>query len=194
MANANKPFGLRPVKNLLGSPNNFQLTKFYVPGTDNTAIYIGDTVKLAGTEGSLYAGDAPVPTVTKAATSDAVVGVVVGVQPLPTDLSLNYRKAATGMYVFVVTDPNTVYMIQGNADVYDPADVGYNMTLTVSTGSAATGVSNAVADQSTAALTSTLALSVLGTVPSIDNDLTGGYPLLLVRLNNHQYINAATGL
>lgn len=194
MANANKPFGLRPVKSLSGAPVNHQLTKFYVPATDSTAIYIGDPVKLAGTEGKLYADDAPVPTVTKSAAGDVVVGVVVGVIPVPTDLSINYRKASTGMYVLVTTDPQTVYEIQGDSDTYDAADIGLNMTLTVSTGSTSTGVSNAVADQSTAAVTSTLDLAVLGSAPAIDNDLTGGYPRLLVRLNKHQYNNLATGL
>jgi hypothetical protein len=194
MANANKPFGLRPVKSLNGAPVNMQIEKFYVPATDSTAFYVGDTVKLAGTEGSLYAGDPPLPTVTKAATGDAVVGVCVGIEPLYSDLTTRYRKASTGMYVFVVTDPNTVFEIQGDSDTYAAADVGLNMSITVSTGSATTGVSNAVADQSTAAATSTLALQVLGTVPAPDNDLTGGYPRLLVKLNNHQYSNATTGL
>lgn len=194
MANANKPHGLRPVSSLNGSPNNFQIRKFYVPATDSTAFYIGDTVKLAGTEGSLYVNDAPVPTVAKAATGDAVVGVCIGVQPLPESLEINFRKASTGMYVFVSTAPDTVYEIQGDVDTYDAADVGLNMSITVSDGSATTGVSNAVADQSTAAVTTTLALALLGTVQSIDNDLSGGYPRLLVRLNNHQYSNATTGL
>ena len=194
MANDNKPFGLRPVKSLAGGPVNLQVSRFYVPSSDSTAFYIGDLVKLAGTEGSLDAGDTPRPTVTKAATSDAVVGVCVGIKPLPSDLTLNYRKASTGMYVYVCTDPQTVYEIQGDADSYAAADVGLNMSVTVSSGSATTGVSNAVADQSTAATTATLALQLLGTVPNPDNDLTGGYPLLLVKLNNHQYSNATTGL
>ena len=56
MANANKPFGLRPSKTLNGSSTNMQLRKYYVPATDSTAVFIGDPVKLAGTEGSLNAG------------------------------------------------------------------------------------------------------------------------------------------
>lgn len=194
MANANKPFGLRPIGSLLGTPQNLQIRKYLVPATDSTAFYVGDPVKLAGTSGSLNPDDASYPTVAKAAANDAVIGVCVGVQPLPTDLSINYRKASTAMYVYVCTDPNTIYAIQGDADTFDAADVGLNMSLTVSTGSATTGTSNAVADQSTANTTNTLDLQILGTVPTVGNDLTGGYPLLLVRLNNHQYSNAATGL
>lgn len=194
MANSNKPFGLRPVGTLNGASWNGGVRKFYVPATDGNAIYVGDMVKLAGTEGSLYAGDPPVPTVAIAAANDVVVGVVVGVEPLYTDLSLNYRKASTGMYVMVCCDPQTVYEVQGDADTYAAADVGFNMTLTVAAGSAVTGYSASVADQSTAANTATLDLQVLGTVRSPDNDLTGGYPLLLVKLNNCQYVDGTTGL
>lgn len=194
MANTNKPFGLKPYSTLSGSSRSGTVRMYYVPATDNTAIYVGSPVKLAGTEGSLNAGDFPVPTVTIATAGDALVGVMVGVVPIPTDLTLNYRKASTGMYVLVNTDPETIYLVQGDSDTYDAADVGFNMTLTVGTGVAATGVSNGVADQSTAANTATLDLQVLGTAPIPGNDLTGGYPLLLVKLNNYQYVDGATGL
>jgi hypothetical protein len=194
MANSNKPFGLRPVGNLNGSPWNGGIRKFYVPSTDANAIYIGDMVKLAGTEGSLYPNDAPLPTVAIAAANDTVVGVMVGIEPIPTNLNLRHRAASTGMYVFVCVDPQTIYMVQGDADTYDAADVGFNMTLTVAAGSTVTGRSASVADQSTAANTATLDLQVLGTVPVLNNDLTGGYPLLLVKLNNCQYVDGTTGL
>lgn len=194
MANANKPFGLRPYSTLSGSSRSGTVRMYYVPATDNTAIFVGSPVKLAGTEGSLYAGDPPVPTVTIITSGDATVGVMVGVVPLPTDLSLNYRKASTGMYILVNTDPETIYLVQGDSDTYDAADVGFNMNLTVGTGSTTTGVSNAVADQSSAANTATLDLQILGSAPVPGNDLTGGYPLLLAKLNNYQYVDGATGL
>lgn len=194
MANENKPFGLRSIGSMNGAPVNAQVRKFFVPATDATAIYNGDTVKLAGSQGKLFPDDALYPTATKAATGDAVVGVVVGVEPLPGDLETRYRKASTAMYVFVETDPDALFEIQGDADTFDPADVGLNMSITVSTGEATTGVSNAVADQSTAAVTATLALQVIGVSPKPDNDVSGGYPLLVVKLNNHQYTNATTGL
>ena len=194
MANSNKPFGLRPHSTLNGSPWNGATRKFYVPYTDGTAIFVGDLVKLAGTEGSLYADDLPVPTATIATANDQVIGAVVSVDPLPTDLNLKYRKASTSMYINVCVDPNVVFLIQGDADTYDAADVGFNMTITFTAGSTTTGVSKFVADQSTAANTATLDAAVLGSAPIPGNDLTGAYPLLLVRLNNHQYVDGTTGL
>lgn len=194
MANTNKPFGLRPYGSLTGAPFNGATKTFLVPATDATAIYIGDPVKLAGTEGVINPDDIPMPTVTKAASADVVVGVVTGIVALPTDLTVLYRKASTAMYVEVAVDPNLVFSVQGDADTYAAADVGLNMDFTVSTGSATTGVSNLVADQSSANTTATLDLQVIGSLPQVGNDLTGGYPLLLVRLNNHQYIDGTTGL
>lgn len=194
MANTNKPFGLRPYGTLNGGPYSGNVRTYFVPATDATAIYIGDPVKLAGTEGTLNADDLPMPTATKAASTNVVIGVCVGVIPLPTDLTVLYRKASTAMYILVDTDPATIYAVQGDADTYDSADIGLNMNYTVSTGSTTTGVSNLVADQSSAATTNSLDLQVLGTVPLPNNDLTGGYPLLLVRLNLNQFANGATGI
>jgi hypothetical protein len=194
MANSNQPFGLRPYSYLSGSPYNGATKMFYVPSTDNTAVFVGDTVKLAGTEGSLYAGDLPVPTVTRCTAGDFTVGVVTSIVPIPTNLAANYRVASTGMYVNVCIDPNVVYLLQGDVDTYDAADVGYNMTLTMTAGNTTTGTSAVVADQNTAAVTSSLDVQVIGTAPIPGNDLTGGYPLLLVRLNLPQYAEIATGL
>lgn len=194
MANSNKPFGLRPVKTLNGASANFQVQTFHVPATDSTAIFIGDMVKLAGGDAALYAGDPEIPTVTKAASTNVVVGVVVGIEPLYGSLGTNYRAASTAMNVLVCTDPQAVYEVQGDSDTWSDGDSGQNANITVSTGSTTTGISNAVVDQSTAATTATLDVQILRPSPNPENDLTGGYPLLLVKLNNHQFVDGATGI
>ena len=193
MANTNKPFGLRPVQSLVG-PQIGKIRQFLVPATDATAIFIGDPVKLAGTSGSINGDDATYPTATIGTINDVFVGVCVGVVPLYSDLTVNYRKASTAMYIMVDTDPNTEFEVQGDLDTFDAADVGLNMSLTFTAGDTTTGTSKMVADQSTAAVTATLDVSVLGTSPVQNNDLTGAFPLLRVRLNNHQYIDGTTGL
>jgi len=195
MANSNKPFGLRPYSSLNGGPWSGNVRKFYVPATDANAIYIGDLVKITGDEGSKYADDYPMPQVEIAASTDVVVGVVVGVEPLyGGDLGVLYRKASTEMYVYVDTDPNTIFMIQGDSDTWTTGDVGLNCNVTVTAGSTVTGVSKTVLKQGDAATTATLDVQILATVPQPDNDLTGGYPLVLVRLNNHQYVDGTTGV
>jgi hypothetical protein len=194
MPNTNKPFGLRPYSTLSGAPISGSLRKFFVPATDATAIFVGDPVKLAGTEGSLYPDDLPVPTVTVGTIAAAFVGVVVGVEPLPGNLELNYRKASTAMYVLVDCSPDTLFLVQGDADTYDAADIGLNCSLTFTAGSTTTGVSAMTVDQSLAAVTATLDVQLIGSAPVPGNDLTGGYPLFLVKLNNHQYVDGTTGL
>ncbi len=194
MANANKPFGLRPHSSLNGGPYSGNVRMFFVPSTYATAFYVGDPVTLGGTEGSLNADDLPMPTVIKGAKDGVWCGVCVGIVPLPDSLSTMYHPASTAQYILVDTDPSTIFLIQGDTDTYAAADIGLNMSITVSSGSTTTGTSNAVADQSTAATTATLDFQLLGTAPFVDNDLTGGYPLLLVKLNNHQYVDGTTGL
>ena len=194
MANANRPFGLRPHSSLNGGPYNGNIRQYCVPATDTTAIFIGDPVKLAGSESKVNADDMLFPTATKAASTEVVAGVCVGVIPTPSDLSVLYRKASTAMYILVDTDPNTIYAVQGNNATWDGDDVGLNANFTVSTASTTTGTSNLVLNQSTAATTTTLDLQILGSAPIIDNDLSGVYPVILVRLNNHQFVDGVTGL
>lgn len=194
MANSDKPFGLRPYSTLNGSPYIGTVRTYFVPATDTTAIYVGDPVKLAGGEGTLYPDDLALPTATKADSTDVVIGVCVGVKPLPDALSTQYRPASTAQYIMVDVDPQTVYLVQGDSQTWDATDPGNNANFTASTGVTTTGVSNLVVDQSTAATTATLDFQILGSAPIVGNDLTGGYPLLLVKLNNHQFVDGATGV
>lgn len=193
MANANRPFGLRPVGTLRGGPYTGKVRKFYVPATDGTAIYIGDTVKIGGSAGSLYNDDVSYPTVAKAASGDVVIGVMVGIEPLPSDLSVNYRKASTGMYVFVDTDPDTIYEVQSDATGIAAASVHLNAEISVVAGSTVTGQSASVL--TTPGADATHDLLVLGLSPAVDNDVSSApYCRALVRLNLNQYADDALGI
>jgi hypothetical protein len=201
MPNANKPFGFRPVGTLNGSPWSGSVRKYAVLAADTDPIYIGDPVMLgAGTLTTTRTGEVPVGVVTKLlddTATTAVVGVVVGIEPLLSDLTVTYRKASTLMGVFVCTDPQAIYEVQGDADAIDLGDVGLNCGITHSTGSTTTGVSNAVLDQSDAATTTTLALQILGVSGNVGNDVASGavYPVYLVKFNNHQFAdNHITGV
>ena len=84
MANVNRPNGLSPVGSVTGAAFTQQGRLYRIPSTDSTYTYaIGDVVKLAGgsdTSGIAY--------VTKAASSDVPVGVIVGVRPADAGVSL----------------------------------------------------------------------------------------------------------
>lgn len=152
MANADTPFGFKPVKHLNGSPWNGKINTYYVPATDSTAIFKGDLVKSAG------AADASgkFPTVAQAAAGDAVRGVVVGfgdnpyVMTHPDTPNRDYRPASTAMYVFVVDDPQVIFEVQEDSvgNSITAAMVGLATDVVVGTGSTATGKSAMELDSS----------------------------------------------
>ena len=195
MANTNKPFGLRPHSSLNGGPWTGNVRTFLAPTGETSNIFVGDLVRIAGTEGVVYPDDMPVPTAILATTGDVCVGVVVGVSADPDALGRLYRKASTAQYLLVDTDPNTIFAIQGDADTYDAADIGLNAIVTFTAGNTTSGSSNFVLDQN-AVSTSTgtnADVKLLASAPIVGNDLTGGYPILLVKILNHQYANSAIG-
>lgn len=193
MANSNRPFGLRPVGTLGSGGYQGAVRQFFVPSTDANAIYIGDTVKIAGSSGSVNAGDPSYPTAAIAAANDAVLGVCVGIIPTPADLTVNYRKASTAMYILVDCDPDTIYEAQGDATGVAAADIGLNAPITVTAGSTTTGISKSVIAGGSAAVTATLDVQLLALAPAVDNE-AGAYSRVHVRLNLNQFKSGTTGI
>lgn len=190
MANSNKPYGFKLVGSLKGAPLNFMTRKYYVPSTYGTAIFIGDIVLTDGTAGSLNPDDVLYPGAIVGATTSLVLGVCVGVQPSYPDLTINYRKASTGMYIYVHTDPQAVYSVQGDSTVFAVTDVGLNATITATAGDTATGRSKMVITApSASAAKGTL---IVGVDPALDNEM-GAYCRFLVKLNLHQFGTAIVG-
>lgn len=192
MANANTPFGLRPVANRSGAPYNGSPRLYIVPASDGTALYIGDPVKLAST------GDATgkYPGVIAAATGDVVTGIVVGFQPLPTNLELRYRAASTLRYVYVVDDPDVLFEIQeiNSGTALTTAAVGLNADFAAGGGgSTVTGFSGFVLNNATEATTNTLDLKIHALVNRENNDL-GLAAKWLVSINRHQFANQVAGI
>jgi len=188
MANVDRPNGFSPVKYLNGAPYNGQMRKYYSP-TDN--LFVGDLVKLNG------AGSADgYQAVSRAAAGDVVVGVVVGYDPDPSALDRKYHVASTSLAVHVADDPNLVLMCQEDAvgGALATASVGLNANAVVAAGDTSSGASNMELDTSSAAVTSTLQLSILGFVQSPDNEVATANAKVLVKVNRHQYANAATGV
>lgn len=189
MANSDVARGLRPAQYPNGAPYNGQAEKFYVPSTDSTAIYIGDMVKLAGS-----ADSDGIPSVQKASSTDVVVGVMVGVDSETRDSTI-YRAADTETYIFVATDPALLYEIQEDSvgGALAATDVGLNANFIDAGGSTVTGLSGIELDSSTAATTATLDFQIRRLVKRADNEI-GTNAKWLVRLNNHQYVDGATGV
>jgi hypothetical protein len=152
MANLDTPFGFKPVKHLLGTPWNGKANVYYVPSSDGTALYIGDAVKSAGAADST----GKYPTVTQAAATDVIRGVIVGFGDNPNVMTnpdypmRRYRPVSTAMYVFVVDDPFVIFEIQEDStgNSITAAMVGLSTDIVVGSGSTTTGKSGMELDSS----------------------------------------------
>ena len=193
MANTDKPYGFRPVGTLNAASYSGQIRKYYVPADNATAIFIGDIVVAASTSDAqaVYPQDVLYPEAAVGAATSKVLGVCVGIEPLYSDLSINYRKASTAMYIYVDVDPNTIYSVQGDSGAWTVADVMCNATITATAGDTATGRSKMVITAPTAdAAKGTL---IVGVDPD-PNNVVGVYWKMLVRLSLHQFGTAIVGI
>lgn len=202
MANANTPRGLSPVGTITGAAYNEQ-GRLYAIANDGTNTYaIGDVVKVAGSSDANG-----VPYVTKAATTDTPVGVIVGIRVsdpsvslVGTTLALNtiYLPLNSGTrYVFVVDDPSVIFQVTGDATGVAAADVFKNAGLTI-TANQTTLAQSAPLSNTVLAASSFLAigssgslalpLQIIGLAQAVNN-APGAYAQALVKWNKHQFLN-----
>lgn len=193
MANANAPRGFSPVRGVSSEYVTGGPRSYVHDSGDSTALYVGDPVKLVGANSTI--NGVSMPQVIRAATTDVIVGVVVGVLP-DTRSSLPYVAASTTRVVFVDDDPNSLFEIQDGSSgtALTPADVGQNVSFTGSGGSTATGFSAVTLDNTTENTTNTLALHIVDVVNRPDNDLSSSPLRFLVRINRHQHANQVAGV
>ena len=202
MANANTPRGLSPVGTITGAAYNEQ-GRLYAIANDGTNTYaIGDVVKVAGSSDTTG-----IPYVTKAATTDTPVGVIVGIRVadpgvslVGTTLALNtiYLPLNSGTrYVYVVDDPNVIFQVTGDATGVAAADVFKNAGLTITANqtslaqsaplsSTVLNASSFLAIGSSGSLA--LPLQIIGLVQAVNN-APGAYAQALVKWNKHQFLN-----
>lgn len=192
MANADTPFGLRPVKYISGAPYNGAVNTYSTASGDSTAIFVGDPVKLSGTSqtinGYIYRD------VDQAATGNVCVGVVVAVVHETQD-SLIYRAASTIRRLLVADDPGLLFEIQevSGGTAIAAADIGLNANFVVGSGSTTTGQSGVELNNSGIDTTNTLDLQIVDVVNRDDNAI-GEHCKYLVRINRHQYRDQVAGI
>lgn len=193
MANANTPFGLKPVRTT-GGPVTGAAEVYTVAAADGTAIYIGDAVTTTGVGTAQTVNGVTYPDCVIAATTDIITGVVIGVLP-ETEASLPYRAASTLRRLLVVTDPNVIFECQeGNSGTpFTANDAGLNCSLSVVAGNTTTGLSGTVLDNSTEATTNTLLIKLIA--PVNRPDLTPGLAnKWLCRINRHRFVDQLIGV
>lgn len=192
MANSDTPFGFKPVKHLSGAPWNGKANVYYIPDTDNTAVFKGDAVKSAGAADDT----GRFPTVTQAAAENAIRGVVIGFGDNPNvmvqaDYPLrSYRPAGTAMYCLVVDDPFVIYEIQEDSvgNSITAAMVGLSTDIAVGTGSTTTGKSAMELDSSDTA-TAAGQCKILRLVNREDNEL-GDHAKWEVTIIEHEMLSS----
>lgn len=191
MANVLEKFGLRPSRQLNGSPFINAQNRYRIAANNTTAIFQGDLV-IPTTSGNI--------TRYVAGTSNAAVGVFNGC--FYTDPTTqkptwsNYYPSSTNasdITAFVIDGPDTVYEINANAS-FAVADLFQNYSVTNVSGSTQTGISQVQLDVATSGTASTFVVQAIDISQDVTNsDLTTSGANILVRISNHFY-NQGTGL
>ena len=192
MPNVLEKFGLRPSRQLNGSPFINAQNRYRISANNTTAIFQGDLV-IPTTSGTI--------TRYVAGTSTAVVGVFNGC--FYTDPTTqkptwkNYYPASTNasdITAFVIDGPDTVFEINASG-VIAITGLFSNYDVVNTTGSTQTGISLVQLDGSTANTTNTLPLMAIDISQDPSNsDVAASNADIVVRINNHFYKQNQTGL
>ena len=192
MANKVELYGLRPVRQLNGSPFINAQNRYRIAADYGTSIYQGDLVEPL-TSGTIqkHAGG----------TSGQVVGVFNGcfyTDPTTQKPTFkNYYPASTNasdITAFVIDAPETVFEINSNLS-FVVADIFTNFSVTDTTGSTQTGISYAQLDVADSGVAGTFVVQAIDISQNPDNsDVTTSNVGVLVRVNNHFYRQSGTGL
>ena len=191
MANVLEKFGLRPSRQLNGSPFINAQNRYRIAANNTTAIFQGDLVQ-PNTSGQI--------TRYVAGTSNAVVGVFNGC--FYTDPTTqkptwkNYYPSSTNasdIVAFVVDGPDTVFEINANLS-FVVADLFQKYSVTNVSGSTQTGISQVQLDVATSGTASTFVVQAIDISQNpLNSDLLVSNANIMVRISNHFY-NQGTGL
>ena len=192
MANVLERFGLRPSRQLNGSPFINAQNRYRIASGNSTAIFQGDLVKpLASGTISRYVAN----------TSDAVVGVFNGCfYTDPTTQKPTFSNFyptstnASDIIAFVIDGPDTVFEI--NADeIFAVADIFKNYTVNNVTGNTQTGISLVQLDVSLSGVDGTYVVQAIDiSQDPNNNDVATSNANIMVRINNHFYRQGGEGL
>lgn len=192
MANVTERFGLRPSRQLNGSPFINAQNRYRVANNNSTSIYQGDVVIpfASGNVGRAIAN-----------TSTPAVGVFNGcfytdptTQKPTWSNYLPGSTVASDIIAFVIDAPDTVFEVNANA-TFAVADIFKNFSISNETGNTKTGISYVQLDVATSGTDSTYlvqAIDISGDV--LNSDVAVSNANVLVRINNHFYRSATSGL
>jgi hypothetical protein len=192
MANVLERFGLRPSRQLNGSPFINAQNRYRILSTNITSIFQGDLVAPTA-DGTVVR--------TVANTSATSVGVFNGCfYTDPTTQKPTWKNylpgstVASDIVAFVIDAPDTVFEVNANG-VFGVADIFKNFSVNNVTGNTQTGISYVQLDVANSGTDSTYlvqAIDISGDV--LNSDVAVSNANVLVRINNHFYKAATAGL
>ena len=193
MPNVVEKYGLRPSRQLNGSPFINAQNRYRIAAENSTAIFQGDLVKplASGTISRAIAG-----------ASTEVVGVFNGcfyTDPTTQKPTFsNYYPGsinASDIIAMVIDGPETVYEIKADA-TFAVADLFKNFSITNETGSTQTGISKVTLDVAESGTAGTFVVQAIDISQDVFNsDVNASSNVgVLVRINNHFYRQGGTGL
>ena len=192
MANTLERFGLRPSRQLNGSPFINAQNRYRIASGNSTSIYQGDLVTpLASGQITRYVAN----------TSNTVVGVFNGcfyTDPTTQKPTFsNFYPSSTNasdIIAYVIDGPDTVFEI--NADeVFAVADIFKNYSVNNASGSTQTGISLVQLDVSMSGVDGTYVVQAIDiSQDPNNNDVATSNANIMVRINNHFYRQGGTGL
>ena len=193
MPNVVEQYGLRPSRQLNGSPFINAQNRYRIAANNSTAIFQGDLVK------PLDSGN-----ISRAVanTSDTVVGVFNGCfYTDPTTQKPTFKNYypgsinASDIIAMVIDGPDTVFEIKADA-TFVVADLFKNYSITNVTGATQTGISKVTLDVSESGTAGTFVVQAIDISQDVFNsDVNVSSNVgVLVRINNHFFRQGGTGL
>jgi len=206
MANLDKRAGFIGIDNLGSASYSGKGHTYYIPSTDGSVYAVGDAVvTVAGSDAN------GIPMVAQGATSSggAYRGVIMGVLPvfennpaligssLTLETTIIPASKTRGYYVQVDDDPNSLFAIQDDGLTVlttTAANKLANFTYAAPTGSQQVSQSVLISSALVTSPGSSASLRIMGFLQRPDTTLGTAYTWLVVKFNNHELANGATGV
>ena len=186
MANVDAPRGFTPVKYASGLAYSGAARRYYKDATAGI-IGVGDPVIRATNSSDPEGG----PEIVRATTGAAITGVVVGIDPVRSNLNQLHLAAADVGYVFVADDPNLLFEVQEvtGGTALAVTNVGEHIdSITAVDANTTTGRSKYEIDNAAVATGNTWRLEELVNRP---DNVVGEHAKWLVSANLHTEANAS---
>lgn len=198
MANADAPFGARPIGTTDGSDYHGKLRQIHFLAGTGVAIFVGDFLVQEGA-GADATGKIPSFQRATAGGGNRIAGALVGLDPDFTDegtLTVQHRLASTARTGQMVWGSNVLFVMQEDSDgnSITVTEVGNNANIVFDTaGSTVTGISGMEINSDTAATTASLQLRLHHVHDMVGNDL-GNFANWVVSINQSSDLQGIAGV